>query len=106
MSVVSGITLICSLAEGSGDGRDVEEFLARAADEAAGYPLLQKFVEVSELFGGCKHPQCLVFGAGLNHFSSSEDAFADRVFAREWESPENVVLIIQPEDGPTRVWRR
>ena len=52
---------------------------------------------------GPKHPQCFVFGAGLNF--ADEDALAEKILCFDWKYPENMVLVIQPEDGPTRVWR-
>lgn len=34
-----------------------------------------------------------------------EDAFAEAFLALPWTDPENVVLIMQPEDGPTKVYQ-
>lgn len=50
-----------------------------------------------------KHPQSLTFGAGYNYFNVEE--FTEYLSRVEWELPENVLLIVQPEDGPTTVWR-
>ena len=50
-----------------------------------------------------KHPQTLTFGGGYNYFPT--EAFTVAVQGIEWAYPENVVLIIQPEEGPTSVWR-
>ena len=54
-------------------------------------------------YGGCKHPQVLVYGAGLNYLD--EDAFAAYVLQLPWTHPENVVLLLNPEEGATRVFR-
>lgn len=96
MSVVSGVTFLCTLGE-----TDVVEVLEALASETTGYPV--QFTEVQAHYGGNKHPQQTICGAGLNYFD--EDAFAARVLAYPWVYPENVVLVIQPEDGPTRVWQ-
>lgn len=58
---------------------------------------------VSDHYAGGKHPQQYVAGGGFNYFA--EDEFATFVLGLPWEHPENVVLVIQPEDGPTRVFR-
>lgn len=50
-----------------------------------------------------KHPQTLTFGGGYNFFP--EDDFLNFVSVMEWQSPENVILIIQPDQGRTLVWR-
>lgn len=54
-------------------------------------------------FGGPKHPQMRLGAAGLNYLR--EDEFAALVLSLPWEEPEHVVLLIKPEEGPTRVWR-
>jgi hypothetical protein len=98
MSVVSGVTLVCSLCEGSEpeDGAHI----IRMLDDAAG---TWCFTQLTDHYGGHKHPQIMAFGAGINGLD--EDLFAAKVMAHAWEHPENVVLVIQPEDGPTRTWR-
>ena len=58
---------------------------------------------VQDGFGGTKHSAMIVVGAGFNYFP--EDEFAEFVLGRPWKDPENVVLIIQPEQGKTRVFR-
>lgn len=60
-------------------------------------------VQLDEQMCCGKHPQTLVFGGGYNHFP--EDDFAEFILSLHWDNPENVVLIINPEEGPTRVWR-
>jgi hypothetical protein len=102
MSVVSGITLICRLSESEDDeGTDLliklNTLLTTMGHDG------NKFSEVSRHYGGHKHPQCLIFGAGINYLN--EDEFAEEVLLWDWKTPENIILIIQPEDGPTRVFR-
>jgi hypothetical protein len=94
MSVVSGVTLVTFLDE----TKPVEEIKAWIAEHRMG-----QLAQVDDHFGGWKHPQCDVFGGGFNFLD--EDAFADFVLAREWDHPERVVLVIQPEEGATRVFR-
>jgi hypothetical protein len=60
-------------------------------------------VRVEQHYGGTKHPQVLVYGAGLNHLC--EDALAAFVLGLPWSRPENVVLLLNPEEGATRVFR-
>lgn len=105
MSVVSGVTLLCSL---EGCGQKWEEngsrILARLNLYLEANGFASRFEELSDHYGGGRHPQQFVFGAGINYFD--EDGFANYAMSLPWESPENVVLVIQPEDGPTRVWRK
>lgn len=58
---------------------------------------------VERYFGGSKNPQMSVAGGGFNYFC--EDQFADYVLGLPWRNPENVILIINPEDGETRIFR-
>ncbi len=105
MSVVSGIVLCASVCEENGTAGEF------------GMPLLFQQIDswlqtrmshwrltmIEGHFRGGKHPQMYVAGAGLNYFP--EDEFADFVLSLPWERPENLVLLIQPEDGATRVFR-
>lgn len=50
-----------------------------------------------------KHPQTLTHGGGYNNFPN--DAFINFVAGIDWDDPENVVLVLQPEEGATIVWR-
>lgn len=56
---------------------------------------------VDDQFGGEKHPQITVAGGGYNQFP--EEEFAKFVLSLDWATPENVVLVVQPEDGPPKV---
>lgn len=102
MSVVSGVVLCTSCAEEeiSEDGpvvlfEKINEWLAAKGSF--------KLNRVEDSFGGGKHPQMFVAGGGFNYFP--EDEFAEFVMSLPWLFPERVVLIIQPEECETRVFR-
>lgn len=99
MSSVTGLVLMCSLIDGDGEGRQnivgLDDWLAQRG--------FRPLVDVSISSGGTKHPQCVTFHCGYNSFP--EDEFAQHVLSAKWADPENVVLIMQPEDGSTRVFR-
>jgi len=104
VSVVSGVVLCTSIAEdcSSPNGQPVlferiQEWLAEHAGP------FQQLNSVEDSFGGSKHPQMFVAGGGFNHFP--EDDFAVFVLSLPWQNPENVVLVIEPEEGATRVFR-
>jgi hypothetical protein len=61
--------------------------------------------DVSASAGGGKHPQFSCFCAGINHLQDTEDEFAAFVLSRSWCDAERVVLILQPEEGASRVFR-
>ncbi|MEO7424959.1 MAG: hypothetical protein ABI036_07220 [Fibrobacteria bacterium] len=63
-----------------------------------------QLVNVADHAGGGKHPQFQAWSAGINYFDA-EDEFVHFVLTRKWECPENVVLILQPEEGATRTFR-
>jgi hypothetical protein len=60
------------------------------------------FEEISDHYGR-RFPNHLTFAIGISYLD--EHAFASYVMNRKWNRPENVVLVIQPENGPTRIWR-
>ena len=101
MSSVSAITLHTScIEECTEDGKiliidRINEWL-RNANFA---PLLS----VEDAYGGSKHPQVLIYGAGFNYFPETE--FATFILSLPWECPENVVLLINPEEGSTKIFR-
>ena len=89
MSKVSGVTLLVSCSD-----EDTGNELALSLGLRGG---------VEEHYGGTKHPQQMIYGAGINY--ADEDEIAARVGATTWEYKSNVVLVIDPEQGSTRVWR-
>jgi hypothetical protein len=95
MSLVSGIMLCTSCAENSRNLHLIDTWLV-----ANGFSALHP---VDDLCCNGKHPQMNMRGGGYNYFK--EDDFARFVISLDWDFKENVVLIIQPEEGYTRVWR-
>ncbi len=96
MSYVTGAMLICRAHEDKQIAA-IKQWLA----EKTGFDD-EQLAEVSDHAGGGKHPQFHAYCGGFNYFD--EDEFAMFAMSREWEFPENVVLILQPEDGPTRTF--
>ena len=104
MSVVSGVVLCTASSEdcSSPNGQPVLfESIQEWLSEHAGP--FQQLNSVEGSFGGSKHPQMFVAGGGFNHFP--EDDFVAYVMSLPWQNPENVVLVIDPEEGATRVFR-
>ena len=103
MSSVSGVTLVFGVdgLDKSPIGEEAEPVVERLNAWLKEHETHPSIREVTNEYG--KHPQCHVLGAGLNYLD--EDAFAAYVMSLPWRSPENVVLVIQPEHGGTRVWR-
>lgn len=105
MSRVTGVMLICEV---SGNEERPDEqmaeilaWLAERETESGKWAL----TEISDHAGGWKHPQFDAWSGGFNWFGGLEDEFAAFVMSREWGAPENLVLIMQPEEGETRVFR-
>lgn len=95
MSRVTGVVLVCDLKEAA--MAQVSEFIAQTLGITA---TLQNTVEAS---GGNKHPQLECYIAGFNYFQ--DDQLAAYVGTLDWRNPGNVVLVMQPEEGRTVVWR-
>lgn len=101
MSVVTGIILSMSVCEEHVEDETPPAVVAlNAWLQDNGFTPLRP---VEEHFGGNKHPQLRVFGCGYNHFP--EDEFIAQVATTDWEYPANVILIVNPETGPARVWQ-
>lgn len=81
MSVVSGITLHTSSAD---DERSLIDAVQRWLLERHFGPLVS-LVSVEDKYGGSKHPQVSIWGAGYNYFSTFESEFAKFVVALPWE---------------------
>jgi hypothetical protein len=111
MSVVTGIMLICCLSDADDAPlADIRAWLASREYAVGAYELK----DVADFAGGSKHPQFAAFSAGCNYFDchgaetddgNGTEEFAAFVLSRAWNAPENVVLIMQPEEGETRVFR-
>ena len=104
MSVVTGLVLMCSLADGECDGDEglPSENIANLNRWLAARGF-QPLLNVSSESGGSKHPQCCVFVCGYNYFPEID--FVKFVQSLEWRDRDNLVLAMQPEDGPTQTWR-
>jgi hypothetical protein len=84
MSVVSGVTLQISVGEQSieqDDGSDVFLNITKI-NEWLGERHFGPLVSVEDHYGGSKHPQVAVFGAGYNHFMP-RDEFIGLVESRQ-----------------------
>lgn len=101
MSVVTGIMLVCSL----GDSSALASIMSWFKDS----PLNEDGYELEDLEKGilsCQswHPQFQAVGTGYNYMPSElREELIARVKAADWGLSENVVLIIQPEEGPSTV---
>lgn len=101
MGIVSGVVLCTSCAETQvGDEDSPVVLFERIGEWLVSRGQLNR---VEDGFGGWKHPQMYVLGGGFNSFP--EDEFAEFVMSLPWDNPENVVLVIQPDQGTTRVFR-
>jgi hypothetical protein len=101
MSVVTSVMLICSIGDAEDNIASINAWLA-GHDERRGYYELK---EVSEGGGGSKVPQFEAWCGGFNYFGHLEDEFAAFVLGLEWYAEENLVLIMEPENGESRVFR-
>ncbi|MEG3144946.1 hypothetical protein U1839_09790 [Sphingomonas sp. RT2P30] len=108
MSKVTGVALVasCPCVDELINGEfvivsdPVAEIQVWLKDHCHGAALL----EVSDRAGGSKHPQFELWCAGVNYMNV-EDEFAAFVMSRRWGAPETVILMLQPEEGVTRVFR-
>lgn len=105
MSVVSSIILQISWSEDGFDrtgeyGTEKIEKIDKWLEERGKLPLEY----LSENMSKGKHPQTYVFGGGYNHFP--EDDFAELIMSFKYEKPESVVLLINPENGATKIYTK
>lgn len=108
MSVVTGVTLICSVIDGHDEdesGNDVPTPLIARLNDWLSQQKFGPLRAVQEGAGGNKHPQCCIYAAGYNYFGSCVNEFIGMVLQADWICPQNVVLVMQPEEGETRVYR-
>lgn len=104
MSRVTGVTIICELSDYEDrPGEPMAEVIAwiTAHPGNRGWAL----TEISDHAGGSKHPQFEVWCGGFNFFEDAQEEFAAFVMSRDWDSPENLVLIMEPEEVATLVYR-
>lgn len=94
MSVVTGVTLIYRPSFTDPEQK-IQEWLKKRD--------FMPLAHLSRYYGGTKHPQHRTLGAGYNYFSCEED-FIKFIMNIEWDNPENTILIMQPEEGPTEVY--
>ena len=99
MSKVSGIILTYALAEPLMHGRD---FPSREINDWLGAKDLQPLIWVDGAAAGW-HPGCSIAIGGYNHFD--EAGFSMFIERLPWAYPEDVVLVIHPDDGGARVVR-
>lgn len=103
MSIVSGLIVCCCSSEGSANFRLINNWIADhwSGGEVLGGPMTR----IEGWFGGNKHPQMYVAGAGLDKFGAHVEAFVAFVLSLTWEYRGNLIIVHQPEEGPTQVWR-
>jgi hypothetical protein len=107
VSVVTGVVLICSSWDGDEEdehGNDVPTPTINALNVWLSERGFGELKSVEKGAGGNKHPQLCIYAAGYNHFGSYEDEFAQVVITADWKEPLNVILVMQPEEGATRVF--
>jgi hypothetical protein len=96
MSRVTGVTLLTHCIEELNWLRKCNEWLV-----ANGHS--RGLIQVDSFYGGTKTPQQNIYGAGLNYLQIEE--FAAFVRSLPWEYPENVLLVLAPEDEQPLVFR-
>jgi len=103
MSVVTGVMLICSLSDGAEDVDCIAITEIQAWLDARFDGLQLR--DVSHSAGGGKSPQFAAFCGGFNYMRDREDEFARFVMTRMWREPDEMVLVLRPENGPCKVYR-
>lgn len=94
MSVVSGVVLLTT---SSAEEYSTIALLDRWLTEKG----FAKLADITDHASGSKHPQINILAAGYNYFP--EEDFIQFVINLDWNCPENVILMINPEDGRSRV---
>ncbi len=105
MSTVSGVVICthCGETDPGEDGPD-DPCLWQRIDAWLVEHGHKPLVRVEDHAVTQKHPQMSIAAGGLNVLD--EDAFSAFVMSLPWRYPENVVLVLEPEEGATRVFRR
>lgn len=93
MSVVTGMVLVTASHEKDTLLLQVDAWLRK---ERLGWSLGHDLSD-GNTGGGSKHPQLRLFCAGLNYFDRHAE-FRDFLNSLPWDSPENVILLLQPEE--------
>lgn len=96
MSNVSTVIVVC-------EEDDLDMVRARLDAILLAQESRATFKQVDQGFGGDKHPQAHVFGSAINYLQLEE--FVRDVLALPWEYPEGLVIVVQPDQGATQVYR-
>jgi len=101
MSYVSGVVLTVHVCEEADEDAPLSQITAiNAWLDEQGKGVL---ADLTSHMGGRKHPQIFVYGGGFNYLD--EEAFVSVVREQSWAHPDNVCLIINPEQGAVQVYR-
>ena len=103
MSVVTSIIIQVSCAEDGFDYKRGNDFFIKTLNDFLEKENYFPLVELTDYMERDKHPQTRVFGGGYNYFLEKE--FTDLFLSLPYKYPENVVLVLNPEDGATEVYR-
>lgn len=96
MSVVTGVTIHCKH-ENKVMKEIVNWFIKNSFDPPN---------NVARTYSGTKHPQIVcLFGGGYNYFPDEKFLRFVKTLENYWNNPENVVVIINPEEGGCKVYR-
>ena len=96
MSVVTGVVVTLGVL----DERCVQQIQDWLASNNSHSSLLR---QLDQDCGGNKHPQFTLLAGGFNYFAEYD--FVRFMSTLRLEMPENCVVLLQPEEGATRVWR-
>jgi hypothetical protein len=105
MSVVTGITIIsqcCNESSVNGLVELLNDWIKTDPPCRGG-----RLVEISEHYGGGKHPECFVWGGGFNYLSWNE--FIEYARSLPWKEAmtlpeeERVILVVTPDQRQAEV---
>ena len=96
MSVVSSVVLVCSLCPD--DEATAIDAINAWLEERNQPPL----AEISDHAAGRKAMQVNLFAGAYNWLD--EDAFIKFVMQQDWDEPEELALVVTPEEGEVRVF--
>lgn len=104
MSVVSSVILTFTICEDSTElpvGFDFFPLLYSVNEWLINHNQGQ-LTDTSQAAGGDKHPQTVIATGGFNGLDEGE--FSKFVLSLDWQFPENFALLIQPENGPLKIF--